>query len=76
MPEVYTFPEVRAAAAKANIRARLYMFDAGVTIELTSAQGDQLARITSLHGDPSAPDQTAKWLMENTTLTVFDFAKD
>jgi hypothetical protein len=76
MPEVYTFPEVRAAAAKVSIRSRLYIFDGGETIELTDEQGKQLARITSLWGDPSAPDQTAKWLMENTTLTVFDFAKD
>ena len=70
---VYTFAAVRSAAAKYDIRARLYLFDGGETIELTNPRGDQLARITSEWGDPAASDQTAKWLMENAAVTVFDF---
>ena len=70
---VYTFAAVRSAAAKYDIRVRMYLFDSGETIEITNARGDQLARLTSLWGDPSAADQAAKWLMENAAVTVFDF---
>lgn len=71
---VYSFQQVRTAAAMHNIKARLYLFDDGQTIELTDATGRQIARITALWGDDyTAPEMAAKWLMEHTTTTVFDF---
>jgi hypothetical protein len=74
-PDVYTFAEVSRAASKHGIRLRSYLFDGGETVEVTTAHGDQMARITSLWGDPSATDKAAKWLMENTPVSVFDFAE-
>jgi hypothetical protein len=73
---VYTFANVRQAAARYNINARLYLFDGGETLELVDVFGRQMARITSLWGDPSAADQGAKWLMDNTAATVFDFVPE
>ena len=70
---VFSFATVRAAAARYQINARLYIFDGGETIELVDMFGKQLARLTSLWGDPAVSDVAAKWLMENTTATVFDF---
>jgi len=72
---VYTFAQVSKAASRYGIRVRSYLFDGGETIEVTRANGDQMARITSLWGDPSAPDQTAKWLMSEGIASVFDFAE-
>ena len=71
---VYKFADVRTAAARHNIKARLYLFDGGETVELTNVHGVQLARVTSQWGDEaSAPELAALWLMENTTTSVFDF---
>jgi len=73
---VYTFANVRQACLRYQMNARLYLFDAGETIEISSAiDGRQMARITSLWGDPSAADQAAKWLMDNSIATVFDFVE-
>lgn len=73
---VYTFANIRAAASRYNINARLYLFDGGETIELVDVFGRQLARLTSLWGDPSVNDVAAKWLMNNTAATVFDFVPE
>jgi hypothetical protein len=74
---VYQFKDVRTAAARHNINARLYLFDGGETIELVDMFGKQLARLTSMWGDEATvPDQAAKWLMEHTTVTLFDFVPE
>ena len=71
---VYNFAAVRTAAARHNIKARLYLFDGGETVELTTPDGQQIARITQMWGDSAtASEAAAKWLMEETTVTVFDF---
>lgn len=71
---VYNFAAVRTAAERHNIKARLYLFEDGQTVELTTPDGHQIARITSIWGDKaSASEMAAKWLMEETTVTVFDF---
>lgn len=73
---VYTVANVRAVAARYQINLRTYQFDGGETIELVDLFGKQLARITSMWGDPTAADQAAKWLMENTNASVFDFVQE
>lgn len=72
---VIPFGALYNACAKKNMRARLYIFDGGETVEVSDlAMGRQIARTTSMHGDAaSASEQAAKWLMEHKYLTLFDF---
>jgi len=74
-PIVIPFGNLRNACAKHQLKARLYLFDGGETVEITDEpMGRQIARITAEHGDPgTASEQAAKWLMEHNYLTVFDF---
>jgi hypothetical protein len=68
------FGNLRMACVKRGLKARLYVFDGGNTVEVTDAEGKQLCRTTAEHGDPiSATLQAAKLLMEQGHLTMFDF---
>jgi hypothetical protein len=72
--QVYTFAQLYAACSKVGLKARLYLFDGGQTVEITDARGTQLIRDTEMWGDPIAvTDRVAKTLMERDLVTVFDF---
>ena len=74
-PPVIPFGNLLAACRKHQMRARLYIFDGGETIEITQdSDGAQLLRVTAEHGDPyTAAEFTAKVLMERGLLSMFDF---
>lgn len=72
--QVYTFPELHAACSAKGLKARLYLFDGGQTIEIADSEGKQLIRDTEQWGDPIAVvDRVAKTLMERSLISVFDF---
>lgn len=64
-----------AACRKHGMRARLYIFDGGETVEVSQdSDGAQVLRVTAEHGDPfTAPEVAAKELMERGLLSMFDF---
>jgi hypothetical protein len=71
---VIPFGNLRTTAAKHNLKARLYIFDSGETVEISDATGKQLARITAIHGDAAtASEMAGKWLIDNHYVTLADF---
>ena len=74
-PIVIPFGNLLKACSKHALKARLYIFEGGETVEVTDvATGRQIARVTAEYGDAgTASEQAAKWLMEHGYLTVFDF---
>lgn len=72
---VIPFGNLLAACRKNGMRARLYIFDGGETVEITQdSDGVQLLRVTAEHGDPyTASEFAAKVLMERGLLSMFDF---
>jgi hypothetical protein len=73
---IYTFPIIYEACKAKGLKARLYQFDCGQTIEVASMPaGKQLCRITAMCDDETqAADRVAMWLMNYRYLTVLDLA--
>lgn len=74
-PLVIPFGALRNACAKHLLKARLYIFDGGETVEVSEqTMGRQIARVTALHGDAeTASVMAARWLLEHEYLTTADF---
>ena len=72
---VIPFGNLRNACLKHDLKARLYIFEGGETVEVSDvATGRQIARVTAMYGDTAtASEQAAKWLMEHGYVTVLDF---
>jgi ribosome-associated translation inhibitor RaiA len=72
---VIPFGNLLNACAKHGMKARLYIFDGGETVEVSeNVEGRQVLRVTAEHGDPyTASEMAAKQLMERGLLTMFDF---
>jgi hypothetical protein len=73
-PIVIPFGNLLNACRKHGMKARLYIFDGGETVEVTDAEGKQLLRTTAMWGDrPSASEQAALSLMKQDLIWVGDF---
>lgn len=73
---VFSFTQLFNACRDRGMKARLYLFDDGQTVEVSSLPGgEQLLRVTATWGDHyTATDLAAKTLMDKGLLTVFDLA--
>jgi hypothetical protein len=72
---VIPFGNLLNACRKHGLKARLYLFDGGETVEVSDGEtGKQIVRSTAMWGErPSASEQAALYLMKQDLVWVGDF---